>query len=94
MGDNIKLLREREDLYHRVAKTVNIDYDPKQVKPFLKQLAKNDSLNNFRPLGLANESRFPAELRTQFQFMLGPMAQNDPTMFATMAGGRSQTALS
>ena len=65
-GDSYKLRQDREDLYNRVSKTVNIDYDPKQVKPFLKQLAKNDSVNNFRPLGLANESRFPADLRMQF----------------------------
>ena len=55
MGDYGKLAREREDLYQRISKTVNIDYDPKQVKPFLKQLAKNDQVSNFRPLGLANE---------------------------------------
>lgn len=28
-GDNYKLRRDRDDLYKRVSKTLNVDYDPK-----------------------------------------------------------------
>lgn len=44
-GDRYKLRNQHEQLYKRVTKTVNIDYDPKQLKGFLKQLAKKDSVN-------------------------------------------------
>ena len=40
--DGYDLRRSQEDLYKRVSKTVNIDYDAKQVKPFLKELARKD----------------------------------------------------
>ena len=36
--DAYKLRRDSIDMYNRVAKTVNIDYAPKQVKPFLRKL--------------------------------------------------------
>ena len=84
-GNLYKLKKEREDLYERVAKTVNIDYDPRSVQPFLKKLAKAESVHNLKPLGLAHESHFPAELRAQFHFMK-PISQDDPTMFAIMGG--------
>lgn len=93
-GDCYELRRDREDLYERIARTVNIDYDPKQLKPFLKMLVKKDSVGKIKPLGLANERNFPADLRTRFQFMLSPMAQDDPAMFAIMGGNSTKKASS
>ena len=72
-GDQYKLRKQHEDIYNRVAKTVNIDYDPKTLKGFLKELAKKDSINKLRPRGMANESNFPTDLRVRYQFMLNPL---------------------
>jgi len=44
-GNSYKLRKHREDLYNRVKKTLNIDYDPKQLKPFLKKLSKLEAVN-------------------------------------------------
>ena len=84
--DGYKLRRERKDLYNRVSKTVNIDYDPKQVKPFLQQLEKIKTVNSLRPLGLATESHFPADLRASFKYMLSPMAAEAPDIVKFMKG--------
>ena len=70
---------------------MNIDYDPKQIKPFLNKLAKSRTVGKLKPLGLATESRFPADLRTRYKFMLSPMAQDDPAMFAIMGGTGKQS---
>ena len=79
-----KQRRDREELVKRASKTLNVAYDPQKLKPFLKQLAKKDAAHKMRPLGFANESRFPAELRIKYQFMLGPVIHEDPTMFNVM----------
>ena len=89
-GNSYKLRKHREDLYNRVKKTLNIDYDPKQLKPFLKKLSKLEAVNKLKPIGLAHEARFPTKLRTKFKFMLSPMAQNDLKLFEIMGGGKSK----
>ena len=86
-GDNYKLRKERFDLYQRVCKTVNVDYDSKQLKPFLKKLVHYDSINKMKPLGLANEANFPPDLRIKYQNMLGPVVHQDPEMMQIMGGG-------
>ena len=90
-GDNYKLRKDRSDLYERVSKTVNVDYDSKQLKPFLKKLAKYDSLSKMKPLGLANESRFPPDLRIKYQYMLGPVVHQDTGMLQIMGGKNDGT---
>ena len=42
-----------------------------------------------RPLGLANESKFPAELRIKYQLLLGPVIHEDPTMYNVMGHPQS-----
>jgi len=74
-----------------VSKTVNVDYDPKQLKPFLKKLAKKDAINKMKPLGLANESHFPPDLRIKYQYMLAPVAQEDPDMLNIMGAPAADT---
>lgn len=89
-GDNYKLRRDH-DLYKRVTKTLNVDYDPKQLKPFLKQLAKKDVTNKIQPLGLANESRFPTDLKIKYRFMLAPVINHDPSMLGIMSAQQSHS---
>ena len=61
-GDSHKLRLSLPELYDRVTKTVNIDYQPKLLKPFLKQLAKNDYVCKTKPMGMAHERHFPPDL--------------------------------
>ena len=35
-GNSYELRKQRIDLYQRVTKTLNIDYDPKLLKPYLE----------------------------------------------------------
>lgn len=44
-------------------------------------------MKRLKPLGMASEGKFPADLRMKFQFMLSPMAQDDSVMYKIMGGG-------
>lgn len=92
-GNSYDLMRERDDLYQRVAKTVNMEYDPRQLKTFLKELAKTDQASEFRPKGLTDGLMGPSDLVTRYKHMLYPLASKDENFSDIMTGSGKRSIL-
>lgn len=71
--------------------SINMEYDSRQLKPFLEKMKRFDSKKKLVPLGLANERKFPVELKTRFHFTLSPLAQSDPVILDALGATKGQS---
>ena len=67
-------------------KTINLKYDTRIAKPYLRQLAKRDAMRRLQPRGLSNKKILcNSELVTSFRHGLSEVAQGDPRLYAKMS---------
>ena len=86
--NNLWFLQEN---IHDVPRTINMEYDSRQLKPFMDKMKRFDKKRQLVPLGLATESKFPVELKTRFHFTLSPLAQSDPVILEVLGATKGQS---